>query len=281
MNCGLWPATKFKIFGRVIFREGNIAMENWTKRFSLKDKWALVTGATKGIGHTTSQVLADAGANLILVGREKRELDNLKAQINSMNRSCIAIAANIQHPSEINKIAEQVYSEISCVDILINNAGISVLDDLLEIKVEDWDKIMAINLRAPMLLAQKFVPAMIKKGHGKIINVSSQSGVNALESHGSYCASKGGFNMLTKVMAIEWAPHNIQTNAVCPNVILTPMGEKVWGDPQKGDPMKAKTPARRFGTPTEVADMILYLASDASNYVCGDIMMIDGGYTAL
>jgi 2-deoxy-D-gluconate 3-dehydrogenase len=256
-------------------------MQDWLKRFSLNNKWALVTGATKGIGNTTSLVLADAGANLILVGREQIELDKLKIKIKAMGRSCITIAADIQFPNEIDMIADRVFSEISSIDILVNNAGISMLDSLLQIKINDWDKIMEINLRAPMLLAQKFVPGMIKKGHGKIINISSQSGVNALENHGAYCSSKGGLNMLTKVMAVEWASHNIQINAICPNVILTPMGEKVWGDPEKGGPMKAKTPARRFGTPTEVADMVLYLASDASNYVCGDIMMIDGGYTAI
>jgi 2-deoxy-D-gluconate 3-dehydrogenase len=255
-------------------------MENWTKRFSLENKWALVTGATKGIGNTTSIVLADAGANLILVGREQKELDQLNNQITAMKRNCITIAADLEFPVEIDKIATRVLSEISSIDILVNNAGISTLDSLLQINVADWDRIMAINLRAPMLLAQKFVPGMIAKGHGKIINISSQSGVNALENHGAYCSSKGGVNMLTKVMAIEWASKNIQINAICPNVILTPMGEKVWGMPEKGDPMKSKTPAKRFGTPLEVADMVLYLASDASNYVCGDIIMIDGGYTA-
>jgi 2-deoxy-D-gluconate 3-dehydrogenase len=139
---------------------------------------------------------------------------------------------------------------------------------------------MAVNLRAPFLLARALVPAMIKKGHGKIVNISSQAGVVGLEGHGAYAASKGGLNMLTKVMCVEWARHNIQINAVCPTVILTPMGEQVWGQPAKGDPMKAKIPAARFGRPVEVADMILYLASSASDLVNGQDILIDGGYTA-
>lgn len=138
-------------------------MKNWIKRFSLNDKWALVTGATKGIGSTASEILADAGANLILVGREKGELDGQKKKINAMGRLCITIVADIQFPHEITKIADRVLSEIPSIDILVNNAGISVLDNLLNIKIEDWDKLMEINLRAPMLLAQKFVPGMIKK----------------------------------------------------------------------------------------------------------------------
>ena len=157
----------------------------------------------------------------------------------------------------------------------------ALIKPLLNLSIEDWDMTMAVNMRAPFLLARTLAPQMIVQKAGKIINVSSQAGVIAVEEHGAYCASKGGINMLTKVMTAEWARHNIQTNAVCPNVILTPMGKKVWGVPERGDPMKAKTPSGRFGKPVEVADMILYLASSASDFVCGEIMMIDGGYTAL
>jgi NAD(P)-dependent dehydrogenase (short-subunit alcohol dehydrogenase family) len=163
----------------------------------------------------------------------------------------------------------------------VNNAGIALIDLLADATVEDWDKTMAVNLRAPFLLARTLVPGMIARKQGKIINVSSQAGVVGLEAHGAYAASKGGLNMLTKVMTVEWAKHNIQINSVCPTVILTPMGEQVWGDPVKGDPMKAKIPAARFGRPVEVADMILYLASSASGLVNGQDLLIDGGYTAV
>ena len=135
------------------------------------------------------------------------------------------------------------------------------LDPLQTLPAEKWDETMAVNLRAPYLLAQALVGKMMEQHAGKIINVSSQAGVVALEVHGAYCASKGGLNMLTKVMALEWGPHNIQVNAVCPTVILTPMGTKVWGDPLKADPMLAKIPLGRFGQPVEVADLILFLAS--------------------
>ena len=120
-----------------------------------------------------------------------------------------------------------------------------------------------------------------RAARGKIINISSQAGVIGLEAMRAYGASKGGLNTLTKVMCAEWARHNIQINAVCPTVILTPMGEQVWGKPEKGDPMKAKIPAGRFGKPVEVADLILYLASSASDLVNGQDILIDGGYTAV
>jgi 2-deoxy-D-gluconate 3-dehydrogenase len=122
---------------------------------------------------------------------------------------------------------------------------------------------------------------MIKQKMGKIINISSQAGVIGLEDHGVYCASKGALNQLTRVMTTEWSRHNIQVNAVCPTVILTPMGERVWGPPEKGGPMLAKIPLGRFGKPVEVADLVLYLASPASDLITGQCILIDGGYTAL
>ena len=163
----------------------------------------------------------------------------------------------------------------------MNNAGIALIDPLLEAKVEDWDKTMAVNLRAPFLIARELAPRMIAQRSGKIINISSQAGVVAIDGHAAYSASKGGLNMLTKVMTSEWAKHNIQTNAVCPTIILTPMGEQVWGDPAKGKPMLDKTPLGRFGKPQEVADLVLYLASSASDLVCGETILIDGGFTSL
>ncbi len=256
-------------------------MAEWQNRFSLLGKCALVTGATKGIGYTISIVLADAGADLVIVGRDKTGLDELQTRILEMGKRCTSILADISTLEGLDKVGQEAIKAFGRIDILVNNAGIALLDPLLDIKIEDWEKTISVNLRAPLILTRYFVPGMKKRGGGKIINLSSQAGVNALDDHGAYCASKGGLNMLTKVMASEWAKYNIQTNAVCPNVILTPMGEKVWGDPEKGGAMKAKTPARRFGTPIEVADMVLYLASEASNYVCGEILMIDGGYTAI
>ncbi|MEO1249363.1 MAG: SDR family oxidoreductase, partial [Pseudomonadota bacterium] len=116
---------------------------------------------------------------------------------------------------------------------------------------------------------------------GKIINISSQAGIIAINDHAAYSASKGGLNLLTKVMMAEWAPHNIQVNAVCPTIILTPLGEKVWGDPAKGQPMLDKTPLGRFGQPVEVADQVLYLASSASDLVNGETLLIDGGFSSM
>jgi len=177
--------------------------------------------------------------------------------------------------------AQAALAAFGTIDVLVNNAGVALLDPLLAATVADWDATMAVNLRAPFLLARELAPAMIAQKAGKIINVSSQAGVVGLDYHAAYCASKGGLNMLSKVMTSEWAKHNIQINTVCPTVILTPMGEQVWGEPAKGDPMKVKIPGGRFGRPVEVADAILFLASGASDMICGHDLLIDGGYTAI
>lgn len=256
-------------------------MTEWIKRFSLEGRRALVTGATKGIGYETCRVLADAGADIAAVGRDAEGLNAVAKAVKAAGRVCVPISADMGTPEGPVKAAKEALAAFGTIDILVNNAGVALLDPLLDATVADWDMTMAVNLRAPFLLARAVAPGMIAQKRGKIINVSSQAGVAALQDHGAYCASKGGLNMLTKVMTVEWARHNIQINTVCPTVILTPMGEKVWGQPEKGDPMLAKIPGARFGKPVEVADAILYLASSASDMVCGHDLLVDGGFTAV
>ena len=256
-------------------------MGDWIKRFALTGRRALVTGASKGIGLETVKVLADAGADIVAVGRDVAGLAEAAAAVKAAGRRCVTISADMSTVDGPVNAAREALAQFGAIDILVNNAGVALLDILVEAKIDDWDRTMAVNLRAPFLLARALAPAMIAQRRGKIINVSSQAGVVGLDAHGAYCASKGGLNMLTKVMTVEWAKHNIQINSVCPTVILTPMGEKVWGQPEKGQPMLAKIPANRFGKPIEVADMILYLASSASDLVCGQDLLIDGGYTAV
>lgn len=256
-------------------------MADWIKRFALTSKAALVTGATKGIGFDVCKVLADAGADIAAVGRDAAGLAEVKQAVEALGRKCVAIEADLAGADGPVQAARAALQSFGTIDILVNNAGIALIDNLLEASVEDWDKTMAVNLRAPFLLARELAPKMIAQRAGKIINISSQAGVVALDGHAAYSSSKGGLNMLTKTMTCEWAKHNIQSNAICPTVILTPMGEQVWGDPAKGKPMLDKLPLGRFGKPQEVADLVLYLASPASDLVCGETILIDGGFTAL
>ena len=255
-------------------------MSGWTERFSLAGKRALVTGASKGIGLEICSVLADAGADIAAVGRDEKGLAEAKAAVEAKGRRCVSISADLATVEGPKQAAAKALKEFGTIDILVNNAGVTTIKSIIDTPIEDWEWVNAVNLRAPFLLAQALAPAMIKQKAGKIINISSQSGVVALADHGAYGASKGGLNMLTKVMTIEWAQHNIQCNTVCPTVILTPMGEMVWGDPTKGDPMKAKIPLGRFGKTVEVADLVLFLASSASDLINGQDLLIDGGFTA-
>lgn len=254
---------------------------NLPERFSLKNKRALVTGASKGIGAVIAVVLAEAGADVAVTGRDRAGLEDAAAQIRALDRRCVTIEADLATVDGANHAAAAALDFFGTVDILVNSAGVSYPAPLLNTPVEDWDAIMAVNLRAPFLIARALAPKMIEQRSGKIINISSQAGVIALDDHAAYSASKGGLNMLTKAMTAEWSRYNIQCNAVAPTVILTPMGERVWGEPAKGDPMKAKIPLGRFGRPIEVADLVLYLASPASDLITGDVILMDGGYTAL
>lgn len=252
----------------------------WTRRFSLEGKVALITGGTSGIGFVAVQVLADAGADIIAAGTPGHQHEDVVGAVTALGRRAVVLTADLAKPDEPGRLARAALAAFGKIDILVNNAGIARNGPLLEATIADWDATMAVNLRAPFLIAQALAPQMIARRAGKIINVSSQTSVVALIDHGAYMASKAGLNALTKVMTLEWARHNIQSNAICPTVVLTPMGQRVWGAPEKGGPMLAKIPLGRFGEPIEVADAVLFLASGASDLISGETLMLDGGYTA-
>lgn len=253
----------------------------YMQRFSVVGKRALVTGGSKGIGAEVARLLAEAGADVAIVGRDQAGLAETAAAVTATGRTCHQIVADLSSAEDTFAAARRALGLFGTVDILVNNAGIARIAPIVDLTLDQWEETMAVNLRAPFLLAQALAPKMIEQRSGKIINISSQAGVIALDSHSAYAASKGGLNMVTKVMAAEWGAHNIQVNAVAPTVILTPMGVEVWGDPAKSAPMLAKIPLRRFGQPVEVADLVLFLASAASDLITGETILIDGGYTAL
>ena len=254
---------------------------SWQQRFSVEGKRALVTGASKGIGSEICAVLADAGADIAAVARDQAGLAEVAETVRGHGRECRTIEADLSTVDGPRDAAAAALEAFGTIDILVNNAGIALNAPLLDATVEDWDTTMAVNLRAPFLIAQALAPGMIAKKAGKIINVSSQAGIIAIPDHAAYSSSKGGLNALTRAMMVEWAPHNIQVNAVCPTIILTPLGKRVWGDPAKGQPMLDRTPLGRFGEPIEIADMVLYLASPASDLVNGTSMLADGGFSSI
>jgi NAD(P)-dependent dehydrogenase (short-subunit alcohol dehydrogenase family) len=256
-------------------------MADWTDRFSLAGRKALVTGASKGIGAEICAVFADAGADIVAVARDAEGLAEVAAVVRAKGRRCLTIPAELGDADAPDAAAQTALAAWGMIDILVNSAAVAIIRPAEVLTIDDWDRTMAVNLRAPFLLARALAPGMIAQRWGKIINISSQAGVIAIDDHAAYAASKGGLNALTKSLCAEWARHNVQVNAICPTVILTPMGRKTWGPVEKSAPFIAATPARRFGEPVEVADMALYLASPASGLVNGALMMIEGGFSSV
>jgi NAD(P)-dependent dehydrogenase (short-subunit alcohol dehydrogenase family) len=253
---------------------------DYTTRITLANRRALITGASRGLGAEIASVFADAGADLVITGRDTAGLETTRQMVEKKGRRCLCVAADLRTVEGPRLAGEKALEYFGTVDILVNNAGVVFVDSLLAAPLEHWEETQNVNLRAPFLLAQTVVPKMIEQRRGKIINISSLASVLAPEGHAAYSASKAGLNLLTQAMAAEWARFNIQANAVAPTVILTAMGRQVWGEPSKGDPMKARIPARRFGEPIEAADLVLFLASPASDFICGQVIRLDGGLSA-
>lgn len=254
---------------------------NWKERFSLAGKKALVTGASSGIGTAITEVFADAGADVAAHGRDKDRLAELRERVAEHGNRFAVITGDLADPEQAQAVGDQALSEFGQIDILVNSAGIALNAPVVGYGLDDWHRTLAVNLTAPFILSKALLPGMMARRSGKIINLSSQTGVIALQDHAAYASSKGGLNALTKSLMVEAAPYNVQVNAICPTVVLTKMGKEQWAAPERRDPMIAKTPLGRFGEPVEIADMALYLASPASDLVNGAIMMIEGGYSSI
>lgn len=242
----------------------------------LDGKRALVTGAGKGIGREIVGLLTQCGAKVVAVSRTKADLDSLAKET-----GCEAIAADLVDAGEAKRAAETALKS-GPVDLLVNNAGISIPQPFLEQSVEALDKTMAVNVRAAMVISQVVAKGMIaRKKAGAIVNLSSQASLVGIADHAAYCASKGALDQLTRVMALELGPHDIRVNCVNPTVTLTPMGKMAWGDPRKSEPMLAKIPLGRFADPPDVAYAVAFLLSDQARMISGIVMPIDGGFTAI
>ncbi len=241
---------------------------------------AVVTGATKGIGRDIALSLAKAGCRVGATGRDSDDLAALKAEINKAGGTGETYQADLATVDETLAMAEHFCSMFDTIDILVNNAGVTWVERIVDLDVDHWNTILNVNLRAPALVSKVVAKKMMEQKKGSIVNISSLAGVTALEEHAAYCSSKFGVHGLTKVMALELGRYNIRVNAVGPTVVMTPMGQKVWGTPEKGDPMKAKIPLGRFVEPKEVVQTVLFLASDASGMISGEVILVDGGYMA-
>ena len=233
-------------------------------------KSILVTGAAKGIGLAVATMAAQRGADVVALGRSADDLVTLQAEF-----GCRPVVVDLAD-AEATRAAVKA---IMPVDYLVNNAGTTTLEPFLDVSVETFDHLIAVNTRAPMIVAQEYARSCIERGAGgAIVNVSSNSAFMGFANHAAYCASKGGLDAMSRVMANELGRHGIRVNCVNPAITLTAMARKAWSDPQKAAPMLSRMPLGRFIEPEEVAEVILFLLSDRASMVNGVSLPIDSGF---
>ncbi|MCR2822961.1 SDR family NAD(P)-dependent oxidoreductase [Lederbergia panacisoli] len=248
--------------------------------FSLKGRTALVTGGCQGLGLEFARALASAGANVAITSRDVEKAESAALVLSSQYETNITgHAVDVLDAGQINGLVDDVISEHGSIDILINNAGVNVRKPLLEYDEESWDLVQGTNLKAPFLVAKAVAPHMIKQRYGRIINLASMLGMVGLAERSAYCSSKGGLIQLTKVMALEWAEYNITANAICPGPFATELNQVVINNPEANQFFMDHLPIKRWGKPDELAGLIIYLASEASSFMTGSSIVIDGGWT--
>lgn len=249
--------------------------------FDLSGQKALVTGAGRGIGKACAIALAKAGADVALISRTRSQLEETASKIEAIGRKAVIKEVDITEVNSLPKIISGLADKLGGLNILVNNAGVNVPQDAVDVTPEAWDKVMALNLRGAFFVAQAVGKLMIDKDEGgRIINMSSQTGSVALIKRAAYCASKAGLNLVTKVLALEWAKYGILVNAVAPTFIENDFTKKMFADPEFRQYALAKNLLGRFGVGEDVAGAVLYLASPASSLVTGHTLMVDAGWTA-
>ncbi|EAD5192563.1 D-threitol dehydrogenase [Listeria monocytogenes] len=252
-----------------------MTFKGFDKDFNITDKVAVVTGAASGIGKAMAELFSEKRAYVVLLDI-KEDVKDVAAKINPSRT--LALQVDITKKENIEKVVAKIKKVYPKIDILANSAGVAFLEKAEDLPEEYWDKTMELNLKGSFLMAQIIGREMIATGGGKIVNMASQASVIALDKHVAYCASKAAIVSMTQVLAMEWAPYNINVNAISPTVILTELGKKAWAG-QVGEDMKKLIPAGRFGYPEEVAACALFLVSDAASLITGENLIIDGGYT--
>ncbi len=247
----------------------------------LKDKVALITGASKGLGLGLARIFAREGAKVAIASRDVPSLESLAQEIREEGGVCESFELDLRSVSSIYACIEAVEQKMGSIDVLVNNAGMGNPIPAEDITEQDWDWMMDLNLKGTFFTCQAAGKRMLTRGRGRIINISSQASVVAIPEESVYCASKGGVNMLTKTLAVEWGARGVTVNAVGPTFIRTPGTAERLNDPAFLAGVLSKIPRGRVATIEDVAASVLYLASDGADMVTGTLLLVDGGWTAL
>lgn len=255
-------------------------MESMSSSFDLSGNVALVTGGGAGIGRRIGLALARAGAAVVLAARRREKLDEAVAEIIDSGGRASALAADLSEIEALDAVARASVEPFGSPDIVVNAAGVNLREPWEAITPDSWNRTMAINLAAPFFLSRALVPAMMKKGRGRIINLASLQSVRAFSDSIPYGASKGGVAQLTRAMAEAWSPGGVTCNALAPGFFPTELTEPVFGDPARAAEMAARTAIGRNGAMEDLDGVAVFLAAPASDYITGQVIFLDGGLTA-
>ena len=250
---------------------------NASKLFDLTGKIALVTGASRGLGREFALTLAGAGADVAITSRRTDALESTRAAIEKHGRRCLPVALDVRDPASIAAAVAAVPSGLGPVDILVNNAGCNIRKPALEVTWEDWNTILDTNLRGPFFVAQAVARQMVPRGRGRIINIGSLTSVAGFAGLGPYGASRGGIRQLTMSLAADWGPSGVTVNCLAPGWFKTAQNAVMYEDAAWLEYLTDKIPLRRPGRSGDLAGALLFLASDASEYVTGQTLLVDGG----
>jgi NAD(P)-dependent dehydrogenase (short-subunit alcohol dehydrogenase family) len=255
--------------------------DNVLDRFRLVGKVALVTGGSRGLGRVIAEALASAGAKVVLTARSE---EVARATADSLcgvdGTPSLGLGVDVTRRSEVEAMVARTVETCGSLDILVNNAGINIRGPIEELKEDDWDAVLDTNLKGPWLCCRAAAPVMKAQKWGRVINVSSMLGEISMPGRTPYASSKGGLTLLTKTLALEWARDGINVNALCPGPFATEINTPLLNDPQARAQMEANVPLARWGDPAELGPAAVFLASEASSFMTGATLFIDGGYTA-
>lgn len=249
-------------------------------KMSLAGKVALVVGASHGLGRGIALALAEAGADLALAARSQGDLEETAGLARRIGRRALTLPADVRNLAQIRSTVERTLAQYGKIDILCNAAGVTRRKPILEVGEEEWDDVLDTNLKAVFFTSQMVARHMIPRRRGKIINIASLTSVIGIENIAVYGASKGGVAQLTKAMAVEWAKYRLNVNAIGPGYFRTKLTEAVFADPQRKAWIDGRIPFGHTGEPEDLAGAAVFLASEASDYITGQILFVDGGWTA-
>jgi len=248
--------------------------------FDLTGRVAVVTGAGKGLGRAMALALAAAGADVVVSSRTMADISKVRDEIRDLGRRADAVPVDCAEEASCELLIARAIERLGTVDILVNNAGINVRKPILDLCAEEFDRVLKTNLYGYFYCARAAGRHMVARGSGKIINISSMMGRVALPTQGAYASSKGAVEQLTNVLALEWAQAGVQVNAIAPAYCETPLTQAVFNDPERHRFVCERTPMGRWGQPYELAGAVIFLASDASSFVTGHVLKVDGGWNA-